>query len=333
MSRTPRFVPRNFCGLPPAYSSWDSARAVIIPVPYDLTSTYVSGSRSGPDAIIGASMNMEHFDEELRVETFRIGIHTQDRLEPTASSPDDMIAAVERAVGRVAAAGKLPVTLGGEHSITTGALRALKRRHRKLSILQLDAHADLRDAYQGTRQSHACAGRRAAEMGTLVQAGIRSLSAEEERFRLGSDVATFFAADIAEGRVSAQEIVAGLGEELYITVDLDALDPSVMPATGTPEPGGLGWYQLLGILRAACAGRRVVGFDVVELCPIPGNVAPDFLAVKLVYRMLGYVFADLLGRGGSARRTRKTPDAGHTRAPGETKGGGRHLRRRRSDGA
>ena len=290
MNRAPHHTPRNFCGLPPAFSSWDVSRAVIIPVPYDLTSTYVSGSRRGPGAIIDASMNLEQFDDELRCETFRIGIHTQDQIEPTASSPDEMLAAVERAVGRVAVAGKLPVTLGGEHSITVGALRALTKRHRRLSILQLDAHADLRDSYQGTRASHACAGRRAAEMGTLVQAGIRSLSAEEERFRATSDVATFFAADIVEGRALPQEIAAGLGEELYITIDLDAIDPAAMPATGTPEPGGLSWYQMLAILRAACAGRRVVGFDVVELCPIPGNVAPDFLAAKLVYRLLGYIF-------------------------------------------
>lgn len=289
MNRTPHRIPRNFCGLPPAFSSWERSRAVIIPVPYDLTSTYVSGSRRGPEAIIAASMNMEQFDEELRGETFRVGIHTQDALEPTAASPEGMIAAVEHAVGRVAAAGKLPVMLGGEHSITVGALRALRKRHRRLSILQFDAHADLRDSYQGTRVSHACAGRRASEIGKLVQVGIRSLSAEEEKFRAASDVATFFAADIAAGRVSASEIAAPLGDVVYITVDLDVLDPAYMPATGTPEPGGLDWYRLTGIIRAACEGRTVAGFDVVELCPIGGNVAPDFLAAKLVYRMLGYV--------------------------------------------
>lgn len=301
MNSAPHRIPRNFCGLSEEFSSWNDSRAVIIPVPYDLTSTYVSGSRRGPGAIIDASMNMEQFDEELRLETFRAGIHTQDAIEPTAASPEGMIAAVERAVGLVVSAGKLPVMLGGEHSITVGALRALKKRHRKLSILQLDAHADLRDSYQGTPLSHACAGRRASEMGKLVQAGIRSLSAPEERFRAGSSVTTFFAADIAAGHARPQEIVAELGEDLYITVDLDALDPAYMPATGTPEPGGLDWYQMIGILRAACEGRRVIGFDVVELCPIPGAVAPDFLAAKLVYRLLGYIFRGELeknARGG-----------------------------------
>ena len=305
MNSAPHCTPRNFCGLPERYSSWRNSRAVVIPVPYDLTSTYVSGSRRGPGAIIDASMNMEQFDEELRLETFRIGIHTQDQIEPTAASPEAMVAAVERAVGRVAAAGKFPVTLGGEHSITVGALRALKRRHRNLSILQLDAHADLRDSYQGTPLSHACAARRASEMGKVVQAGIRSLSAAEERFRAGSSVTTFFAAEIAAGHARPQEIVAGLGDDLYITVDLDVLDPAYMPATGTPEPGGLDWYQLIGILRAACEGRRVVGFDVVELCPIPGTVAPDFLAAKLVYRLLGYIFRGELEKGARVKKNDK----------------------------
>lgn len=283
-------VPYNFCGLPEKYSSRENSAAVIIPVPYDLTSTYVSGSRGGPDAIIRASMNMEAFDEELGVETFRIGIHTQERLEPIASSPERMIAAVEAAVEKVVAAGKLPVMLGGEHSLTAGALRAVRKGHSRLSILQFDAHADLRDSYQGTSLSHACAGRRAAEIGSLVQVGIRSLSAEEEKYRARSQVRTYFAADVAKGRIPPSEIVSRLGSELYITIDLDAFDPSIMPATGTPEPGGLGWYEVLDILRGACEGRRVVGFDVVELCPIPGNVAPDFLAARLVYRLLGYIF-------------------------------------------
>lgn len=296
-------VPHNFCGLPEEFSSWKNSRAVIIPVPYDLTSTYVSGSRSGPDAIISASMNMEQFDEELKTENFRVGIHTQDRLETSAASPGEMMDAVEGAVGEVIAAGKLPVVLGGEHSITIGALRAFKKMHRRLSILHLDAHADLRDSYQGTPLSHACAGRRASEMGRLVQAGIRSMSAEEEEFRKGSRVQTFFAADIVAGRVRPHEIVSNLGGEIYITVDLDVFDPAFMPATGTPEPGGLDWYTVIGILRAACEGRRVVGLDVVELAPMPHNAAPDFLAAKLVYRLIGYVFAPELGDIG--RRTRK----------------------------
>ncbi|MDD5555738.1 MAG: agmatinase [bacterium] len=301
----PDRVPHNFCGLPERSSSWRTARAVVIPVPYDLTSTYVAGSRNGPAAIIAASTHMETYDEELGVETFRIGIHTQDPLETEASTPARMIAAVESAVGGVAAAGKLPVVLGGEHSVTAGALRALKKRHRRLSVLQFDAHADLRDSYQGTPFSHACAGRRALEAGTLVQVGIRSLSAEEARFRRGAaGLRTFFAADLVARRTDPREIVACLGDPVYITVDLDVFDPSVVPATGTPEPGGLGWYDVIGILREACAARRVVGFDVVELCPMPPGVASDFLAAKLVYRLLGYIFFGRRTPPG-ARRSRR----------------------------
>ncbi|MCX6356082.1 MAG: agmatinase [Candidatus Aureabacteria bacterium] len=289
-------IPNNFCGLPEEFSSWRNSRVVIIPVPYDLTSTYVSGSRSGPRAIINASMNMEQFDEELKTENFRIGIHTQEQLETIASSPEPMMAAIEGAVEEVLAADKFPVLLGGEHSITIGALRAVRKKHRRISILHFDAHADLRDSYQGTSLSHACAGRRASEMGRLVQVGIRSLSAEEEEFRSKSEVRTFFAADLASGRAHLNEIISSIDGDLYITIDLDVFDPSIVPATGTPEPGGLTWYDVTGILRAACEGRRVVGMDVVELCPIMNSVASDFLAAKLVYRAIGYVFSGELAR-------------------------------------
>ena len=289
-------IPHNFGALPEDLSSWKNSRVVIIPAPYDLTSTYVSGSRRGPEAIIAASMNMELYDEELGFETARIGIHTQEKIEPATASPGAMVEAVEVAVSKTALAGKLPVTLGGEHSVTIGAIKALVNEHPRLSILQLDAHADLRDSYQGTRLSHACAGRRAAELGSLVQAGVRSLSVEEEAFRKKSDVRTFFAADMVSGRVTPKEIASALGDELYVTIDLDVFDPSVMPATGTPEPGGLGWYYVTGLLREACRGRKVVGFDVVELCPMPYNVAPDFFAAKLVYRLIGYIFAGELGK-------------------------------------
>jgi len=247
-------------------------------------------------------MNMEQFDEELGTENFRVGIHTQDRLETVASSPEAMMGVIDTAVGEVLAAGKLPVVLGGEHSVTIGALRAVRGKFRRFSILHFDAHADLRDSYQGTPFSHACAGRRASEAGKLVQVGIRSLSREEEEFRRGASLQTFFAADIVSGRARPRDIVSGLEEDLYITIDLDVLDPAIMPATGTPEPGGLSWYDVTGILRAACEGRRVVGFDVVELCPDANGVAPAFLAAKLIYRLLGYIFMDELQKTGKASK-------------------------------
>ena len=290
-------VPHNFGALPAELSSWESSRAVVIPVPYDATSTYLSGSRHGPAAIISASTNMELYDEELEIETARIGIHTEDALDQVASSPEGMVDAVEQAVGEVAGAGKLPVVLGGEHTVTIGALRAVAARHPKMSILQFDAHADLRDSYQGSRFSHACVGRRAAEIGDLVQVGVRSLSVEEADFRIESAVPNISSADILEERLRAEEVISSLGKDLYITIDLDVFDPSVMPSTGAPEPGGLGWYDVIALLAKACEGRNIIGFDVVELCPMPGNHAPDFLAAKLVYRILGYVFVDELQRG------------------------------------
>ncbi|MCX6356717.1 MAG: agmatinase [Candidatus Aureabacteria bacterium] len=298
-------VPYNFCGLSPEHSSWSQSRVVIVPVPYDLTSTYIAGSRGGPAAIISASMNMETFDEELKTETFRVGIHTQEQLETSAASPELMMEVIEEAVGEVLAANKLPIVLGGEHSITIGALRAVRKKHRRLSILHFDAHADLRDSYQGTPFSHACAARRASEMGRVVQVGIRSMSAPEEQFLKNSEVQTFYAADLASGKVHPQEIASRLGEEIYISIDLDVFDPACMPATGTPEPGGLNWYEVIGILRMACEGRRVVGADVVELCPMPQNVAPDFLAAKLVYRLIGYIFRDKLTRIKSTETRKK----------------------------
>lgn len=207
-----------------------------------------------------------------------------------------MLDNVEKAVGEVIAAGKLPIVLGGEHTVTIGALRAVARKHENISILQLDAHADLRDSYQGSRFSHACVGRRVAEMGDLVQVGVRSLSAKEAGFRTESRIANISAADALSEPLRTGEIISSLGKKLYITIDLDVFDPAIMPATGTPEPGGLGWYDVMTILREACGGREIVGFDVVELCPMPGNVAPDFLAAKLVYRLLGYIFANKSAR-------------------------------------
>lgn len=281
-------IPWNFGALPPEYASRENARVEIIPVPYDGTSTYGSGARNGPAAIIAASMNMELYDEELGVDTSSIGIHTQDAIEPVATGPEGMVDRVEEAVAEVLDEGKFPVLLGGEHSISVGAMRAIAGIVPGLTILQLDAHADLRDSYGGSPYSHACAGRRAVELGALVQAGIRSLSAEEARFREESGVPSFSAADMVAGAVTPSEIAAVCGERVYITLDLDVFDPSLMPATGTPEPGGLDWHTVNAILRETCRGREVVGFDIVELSPIPYTMAPDFLAARLVYRLIGY---------------------------------------------
>ena len=280
----------NFGGIEARYAAFESAAFVVAPVPYDLTTTYQGGSRRGPQAILDASCNMELYDEELGSETYRAGIHTLEPLEIEASGPEVMTASVRKNIAEIFAAGKIPVMLGGEHSISVGAVRAAKERFPELSVLHLDAHADMRDSYQGTPFSHACAARRIAEVCPLVQAGIRSLSLEEALFLRESRIRTYSADAVRDGSPEVVEkICGGLSDDVYITLDLDVLDPSVMPATGTPEPGGIQWWNIIKILKAVSGRCRVRGFDVVELLPIPGVVAPDFLAAKLVYRMMGYV--------------------------------------------
>ena len=283
-------IPFNFGGLPRDQSLWENSRLVFLPVPYDLTSTYLPGSRRGPMAILEASTHMELFDEELEGETFRVGFHTLDPLEAVASGPQEMIREIESVVGTVVQANKFPVVLGGEHTITLGAARALKKKYPQLSFLQLDAHADFRESYEGTPFSHACVGRRLAELGPLVQVGIRSLSLEENLFIKDAPVKTFLWHRLAELPEWAEGVCRTLSPQVYVTIDLDVLDPAIMPSVGTPEPGGLDWKTVTGLLRHVAQKKTVVGFDVVELTPIPGMIAPDFLAAKLIYRFSGRFF-------------------------------------------
>jgi len=243
---------------------------------------------------------MELFDEELECETSRVGFHTLDALEALASGPGEMIRGIEAEVGPVIEADKFPVLLGGEHTVTLGAAKLLKEKHPRLSFLQLDAHADLRDTYEGTPYSHACVGRRLAELAPLVQVGIRSLTREEHLFIRGGGVKTFFWHRLAETPGWEEDVCRALSPEVYVTIDLDVLDPAVMPSVGTPEPGGLDWSAIAGLLRRVARGRTVVGFDVVELAPIPGLIAPDFLAAKLTYRFLGEIFSPSLREGNSS---------------------------------
>ncbi len=279
----------NFGGIEEKYENLDRAAFVVVPVPYDLTTTYQGGTRKGPSAILEASCNMELYDEELDVEVYKAGIHTMEPLEAVASGPEGMLGRIEAAISGVFELGKIPVMLGGEHSITLGAVRAARKRYPKLSILHLDAHADMRMSYQGTPYSHACIARRMKELCPVVQAGIRSMSVEEAAYLRKSGVPVFSAASIRRDGAWVGKLLRHLSKDVYITVDLDALDPSVMPATGTPEPGGMLWHDVLDVLREVCRKRNVVGFDIVELAPIPGMVAPDFLAARLTYRMMGYL--------------------------------------------
>ncbi|HQL91644.1 MAG TPA: agmatinase [Syntrophales bacterium] len=279
----------NFGGIEEQYAALEDAAFVVVPVPYDLTTTYQGGTRKGPAAVLEASCNMELYDEEIGAETYRSGIHTMEPLEPVASGPEGMLARIEEAVSGVFRIGKVPVMIGGEHSITLGAVRAARKRYPELTVLHLDAHADMRMSYQGTPYSHACIGRRMKELCPVVQAGIRSMSAEEADYLGKGTVPVFSAADIRKDRAWVGKVLRHLSNDVYITIDLDAFDPSVMPATGTPEPGGMLWHDVLDLLREVCRRKRVIGFDVVELAPIAGIVAPDFLAARLTYRVMGYV--------------------------------------------
>jgi len=281
----------NFGGLDGQYASLEGADFVVIPVPYDLTSSYEPGSRRGPSAMLDASVQLELYDEELCRETFRAGIHTFPYMEPDARGPEQMVDKIHRAVSGVTALEKIPVILGGEHTLAIGAVRAMREQYPGISVLQFDAHADMRDTYQESRYSHACVGRRIWEICPLVQAGVRSMSAECASF-IDAKGIRVCPPGIGEDSETWREIIREhLTDDVYVTVDLDVLDPSIMPATGTPEPGGLSWTDILHLIRTVTERCTVRGFDIVELAPIPGMIAPDFTAAKLAYRIMGYIDA------------------------------------------
>ena len=288
--------PWSFASLDGDQADYDRAAAAILPVPYDGTVSYRSGARDGPQAIIEASRYLELYEPDLDMEPAQWGIATLPALEPDVSGPEANIVRVEEAVGALADAGKLPIMLGGEHSLTVGAVRALAQRHPGLSVLQLDAHTDMRDSYQGSRYSHACVMRRVREIvgdGNVIQAGVRSISSEEiEHIRdAGIPGIHLYAPGRYNDPAAIDELLAGLSETVYVTVDLDALDPSIMPAVGTPEPGGLSWLETLGILRAVAQRSHVIGFDVMELAPNEGPTHAAFTAARLTYKLIGYTLA------------------------------------------
>lgn len=290
-----RFAPYlTFLGLPPEENPPAAARAAVLPIPYDLTTSYQPGARRGPIAVLEASTHLETYDEELDEETWReVGILTLPAIVPDTTGPAATMGRIRDVAREVVGSGRFLVGVGGEHSVTGPLVQAVRERHRGLGVLQLDAHADLRDSFEGSPHNHACVMHRLLDEGVpIAQVGIRSLTAEEMALIRQHRVCTVFADEAVQTPVASWigRVIDALPEEVYITVDLDAFDPSIMPATGTPEPGGLDWYRALAILREVARRRRIVGFDVVELAPLPGNVAPDFLAAKLIYRLLGYSF-------------------------------------------
>jgi agmatinase len=283
-----RFLPWNFLALPPEQSERSTARFIVVPVPYDGTTSYKAGAREGPRAIIEASRQMEEFDRELGAEPSRLGIHTLPELAPHVGDPGAMVQRVAGVVREVAASDQIVVTLGGEHTITVGAVRGLLALYPDLSVLILDAHGDLRVQYMGSRYSHACTTRRLHEMCPVALAGTRSLSSEEADFIREQDVPVFAWTADSRGADAASYLLPHLSEHVYISVDLDALDPGIMPAVGTPEPGGMGWHDTLALLAGVAAQRRIVGFDLMELAPSEGPSACAFTAARLAYKLMGY---------------------------------------------
>jgi agmatinase len=282
------FLPhRIFAGLEPPYSNLQQAKTIILPVPYDSTSEWRGGSRHGPQAIIDASQYLELYDLELDREIYKVGICTLPEVEPLLSSPQDMIDRVYQVIKGLIQEGKFIVLLGGEHSLSLGAVRAFKEAFPKLSVLQLDAHADLRDEYLGTKYGQACVMRRIFELCPIFQVGVRSLSWEEKQFLTQNKLKPIYMSDLASNTASIEQIVDSLSEDVYITIDVDVLDPSIMPAVGTPEPDGMSWRQVLDIIEAIALHKHVVGFDLMEFYPKEGPGSCAFLLAKLAYKLIG----------------------------------------------
>ncbi|MDO8480711.1 MAG: agmatinase [Nanoarchaeota archaeon] len=276
----------NYGGLPKEYSSFGSAAIAVLPIPYDGTSTWGKGADNGPAALIEASANMELYDIETHSEVYKRGIVTVEPVKEK-KSPEAMVAAGKKRVSELLNAGKFVVTLGGEHSISAGPIYAHVEKYPRMSVLQIDAHSDLRSEYHGSKHNHACIMARVQEKCPIAQVGIRSMDSSE---RQNMDTKRVVFAHQLQEPGWQERVLKLLTPEVYVTIDLDAFDSSIMPSTGTPEPGGMDWYQVTGLLKKVAASKRIVGFDVVELAPNPQDKAPDFLASKLIYTLLSMIF-------------------------------------------
>jgi len=286
----------EFGGTTPTTTDFDNARVVILPVPLDRTTSYVSGTRNGPHEILVASSHMELWDEETQTDVHSIGIYTLPEMEFPFASMDEVVCEIRRVASELVNRGKFPLVLGGEHSITPAVVGAVAAKHPGLSVLQVDAHADLRESFMGTPHNHACAMRRTLDFAPTTQVGIRSLSPEEAAAAPGLRTTIFYDYNMRADPRWIDRVVESLTDTVYITIDVDGFDPAIMPATGTPEPGGLSWYEMLALLRAVIERRTVVGCDIVELSPMAGNVAPNFLCAKLIYKILSYRFGREVSR-------------------------------------
>ena len=280
-----------FGGSLPHVATFDASKVVILPVPVDRTTSYVGGTRNGPREILVASSHMELWDEEVGADVHGVGMFTLPEMELPFGELPAVMDEIRRVAYEVIARDKFLITLGGEHSITPPLVAAAAQKFPNLSVLQIDAHADLRSTYMGTIHNHACAMRRVLDYASLTQVGIRSMSTEEAEAIPELNTNIFYDATMRRDPQWIDRVVDTLRDPVYITIDVDGMDPAIMPATGTPEPGGLSWYEMLALLKATLTRRRVVACDVVELSPLPGLVAPNFLCSKLIYKMITYQFS------------------------------------------
>jgi len=281
-----------FGGTLPTRATFDTSSVVILPCPVDRTTSYVGGTRNGPHEILQASTHMELWDEEMNADVHGVGIFTLAEMELPFGEMAPLVDEIERVAYEIIGRDKFLVTIGGEHSITPPLVSAAARKYPNLSVLQIDAHADMRDAYMGTIHNHACAMRRSLQYASVTQVGIRSLSTEEAEVLPKLKTKVFFDSTMRQEPTWMDAVVESLDENVYVTIDVDGMDPAIMPATGTPEPGGLSWPEITRLLRLTAERRRIVSADIVELSPIPGMVAPNFLCAKLLYKLLTYRFVN-----------------------------------------
>ena len=302
--------PRNFLGLDPADADLRRAAVAILPVPYEATVSFGGGTRRGPQAIIDASGTVELYDHEADDEPYRAGVATLDPVPLTVAGPERAMRELRKAYAAALRPGRFVVMLGGEHTVSGPPIlehaARLRKQGRRLSVLQLDAHGDLRNTWEGTPYSHACVMRRVVEQVDLVQVGIRAIAREERATMRRFGVTTVFAHEMVDGDAWIDRALEALGRDVYLTIDIDYFDPSLVPGTGTPEPGGGSWYPTMRLLERLFRTRRVVAADVVEVAPIPGVPASDFFAAKLVYKLIGFHVrrrGARGARGGKARRS------------------------------
>ncbi len=279
---------KTYAGIEEKYAGIDKAKIVLIPVPYDGTSTWQKGANKGPEAFLEASENMELYDIETASEVYKEGVYLADAVTEN-SSQEAMVDVVHEVTKKYIKKNKFVTIFGGEHSVSIGTIRAFNECFNSLTVLHIDAHADLRKEYEGSSCNHACAAYEASQTTNLVQVGIRSMDAIEKT--IAEDDKTFYAHDMVADDYWMENAIDQMTDTVFITFDLDALDPSIIPSTGTPEPGGLLWYETLDFLKKVFEEKNVVGFDIVELCPNPTEKSSDFLAAKLYYKMLSYKFS------------------------------------------